>query len=109
MAVLSCLERLMDKYISPYLEIIESDKEIRYMGYALPLTLGEYEVLRAVLLSPEYIDKEKIREKISSDVKLSLQSIPVHIVSINKKSVILGGRKLIGFKRSQGYFIENDI
>lgn len=93
----------------PYLEIAEDDKEVRYLGYALPLTVGEYEVLKAVFYSDGYIDKSRIRDFVPQDLKMSQASIPVHITAINKKSVKMGGKKLIGFKKNCGYFIESNI
>ena len=99
----------MENFRSPYLEMLTESREVLYMGYTLPLTSGEYEVLRVVLESDGCIDKEEIRERTPSDVKMSQGSIPVHVNAINRKALAIGGRKIIGFKRKCGYFVEEKI
>ena len=99
----------MEKYRLPYLEVIDEDREVRYIGYALPLTPCEYEVFKAVFYHRDYADAEIITEMASGDVKLSCKSIAAHVAAINKKSVALGGKKLISCKRYRGYFINEDV
>ena len=91
----------------PYLEINEEAREVWYTGYILPLTRGEYDVLKAVLESRDYCDKNRIREIIESERLSSNQiselSIPIHISSINKKSMAIGERKIITYKKNIKY------
>lgn len=93
----------------PYLQINTDSKQAIYLGYVLPLTPSEYEVLSAVFYIDDFCDKEKIKsiidENNTKDTKISLSAIPVHIFSINKKSILAGGRKLIENIKKQGYII----
>lgn len=99
----------MEKFRLPYLEVAEDERAVRYLGYRLPLTVGEYEVFKAVFYQRGFIDKKKIMEIASSDARLSEKSIAVHISSINKKALAQGGSKLIGFKKNCGYFVIEDV
>ena len=97
----------------PYLEISEETREVWYAGYILPLTRGEYNVLKAVLASLDYCDKNRIREIIESERlsndQISELSIPIHISSINKKAMAVGERKIILYKKNFGYCINENM
>lgn len=97
----------------PYLEISHEKREVRYMGYILPLTQGEQAVLCAVLAAESFVCKHDIKDIIdndlSPDLKVSLESIPVHVFSINRKAMNAHGRKIVGFKRNNGYFINENM
>lgn len=99
----------MENYRLPYLEVVDKEREVRYLGYKLPLTTGEYEVFKAVFYHKGYADVETIMEKVPCDLKLSPNSIAVHVAAINKKSVALGGKKLVASKRLYGYFVNEDM
>ena len=103
----------MDLNRFPYLEMYPEEREVRYMGYRLPLTVGEYQVLKAVLSAEPLADKNAVKEitdaDVTSDGKISLASIPVHIFSINKKAVTANGRKIVEFKKKIGYFINKNM
>ena len=95
--------------IFPYLEVDMVNREVRYLGYALKLTDCEYEVLKALVWTCDPIDKYAIKSYIDNDcaakVKISVQSVPVHICAINQKAMIFGGRKIVILKRKVGYLI----
>ena len=94
-----------NKYVRPYLAINESAREIRYLGYKLALSAGEYEVIKAVMLSHNGITKMEIAESVRQGVKLSPSSVGVHVCSINKKARKLGGRNLIFCNKDKRYEI----
>lgn len=97
----------------PYLEINEETREVWYTGYILPLTHGEYEVIKAVLSSADYCDKNRIKEIIDAECvakfPISVSSIPIHISSINKKAITLSKRKIILYKKNFGYCINENM
>ena len=103
------MRETMENYRLPFLEIIEERREVRYLGYIMKLTAGEYRVLKAIFNARECLDVERIRHLVSAEARMSASSIPVHVTAINKKSVKMGGRKLIGFRKERGYFIRSDI
>ena len=95
--------------VSPYLSIDEKERTVRYLGYIMPLTSGEFEVLRAVALAKAELDKKGIVKAVCDDVKLSELSVAAHICSINKKARELGGKNLVAMRRKKGYFMENGL
>ena len=95
----------MENFRLPYIEIDEENSEVIYLGYPLPLTNSEYEVFRIIFYSSECVSKEDIVEKLYHNTEMSVESVPVHIHNINKKSTLSGGRKIIGIKKKSGYFI----
>lgn len=105
------MEERMNRF--PYLEISPEKREVRYMGYVLPLTQGEQVVLWAVLCSDGFADKQDIKNIIdadmSTDAKVSVESVPVHVFSINRKAKTANGRKIVEFRRNKGYFINKDM
>lgn len=94
---------------SPYLEICVSDREVRYLGYVMPLTASEYAILLALVRSGGYHDKKSVCELMEKDVNTAAKSIAVHISSINRKAVDMGGRKIIGTDRKKGYYVEKCV
>ena len=95
----------MEKFRLPYVEIDEEAGEVIYLGYHLPLTNSEYEVFRIIFYSADCISKEDIRENLRHNTEMPVESIPVHIHNINRKSTAAGGGKIIGVKKRSGYFI----
>ena len=97
----------------PYLEITKERKEVRYLGYILPLTVGEYEVLKAVFCSDRFLNKNDIKnlidDDVSANVKLSVSSIPIHVCSINRKALMANGRKIVVYKKNMGYCINENM
>ena len=92
----------------PYLEIFPKSGEIRYMGYILKLTAGEYEVFKVIASEPG-LEKEDIAARLNNSAQIAASSIPVHVFSINRKAIAVGGRKIVGYKRKVGYCIEKNI
>ena len=97
-------EKIYD--VTPYLAINLEERSVRYLGYILPLTATEFEILRAIALAEKEIDKQTVVSLVADRVKISAQSLSVHICSINKKARGIGGRNLIKMCRQKGYFVE---
>ena len=94
---------------SPYLEIRTHDREVRYLGYAMPLTASEYAILLALVKFGGYHDKNSVCQLMEKDVDTASGSVAVHVSSINRKAVNMGGRKIIGTDRKKGYFVEKYV
>lgn len=94
----------MKGYVSPYLKIDTKNRKIRFMGYELKLTKGEYSVFLTVL-NGEYVSKNDIFQVVGDDVQ-SPSSIPVHICSINRKAKELCGSEIVKNRRKFGYYVE---
>ena len=94
---------------SPYLEICVDDREVRYLGYVMPLTASEYAILLALAKVGGYHDKKSLCELMGKAVNTVSKSVAVHISAINRKALNMGGRKIIGTDRKKGYFIEKYV
>ena len=71
------------------------------VGYFLDLTPREYEILNLICESyPTPLRREDI---VNSFNNLSSDSVTVFINTINKKSHIIGGRRLVICHRGKGY------
>ncbi len=97
-------EKIYD--VTPYLAINLEERSVRYLGYILPLTATEFEILRVIALAENGIDKQTVAELVAKRVKMSARSLSVHICSVNKKARGIGGRNLVKMCRSKGYFVE---
>ena len=94
---------------SPYLEICIDDREVRYLGYVMPLTASEYAILLALVRGGGYHGKKSLCELMGKDTDTASKSVAVHISSIYRKALNMGGRKIVGTDRKNGYFIEKYI
>lgn len=92
----------------PYLSINKDRREIRYLGYILPLSVGEYKVLEAII-DLGVADKNEIKSHVPNCLKLSKASVSVHVCSINKKALALDGRKLVLWNKGVGYKLNKII
>ena len=93
----------------PYIELDTAQKEAIYLGYALPLTKSEYEVFKVIFECEAYADANQICMKASDKLSLSPSCIAVHVFSINRKAVRLGGKKIVGYKKKYGYFVKEIV
>ena len=92
--------------VFPYLAVNTQMCKIRFLGYILPLTRVEFEILRALAFSDGALDRRAIVDCASENIKISPRSISVHICSINKKARDIGGRNLVVMLRDKGYLFE---
>ena len=89
--------------------LIDNDNSrIYYLGYRLPLTKSEFNILKAILQSSS---KAVSQEEIASlcEFRCNPDSIKFHIHNINKKAFSVGKRVLISNKTKIGYFLNKEM
>lgn len=82
-----------------------TDGRLYLLGYPLDLTPRERCILDVVIRRyPQTVAVDAI---CAECVDLSSGSVPVHINAINKKSALIGGRRLIIAQRKVGYILNS--
>ncbi len=86
---------------------IEQTGRILLLGCPLNLTPREREILTSIISRhPAVVSVSEICGEIPG---LAAGSVPVHINSINKKSALIGGRRLVVAQRKVGYMINKHM
>ena len=80
----------------------EPQNEVRLLGYTLPLSPAERQIIE-ILFHREFVSLEDFHRL--SKPHLPQSSIPTHIYSINKKAFSISGRKLIVFEKDYYRFV----
>ena len=84
----------MSVYRYKYLSVDEEKREVYYLGYRLALTKSEVCILCAILKSEDGVEKSEFSD-VASVRRGSDGAMKTHVCNINKKTVAIGGRKLI--------------
>ena len=84
----------MSVYRYKYLSVDDEAREVYYLGYPLALTKSEICILCAILKSEAGVERNEFSD-IAAARHGSDRTMKTHICNINKKTVDIGGRKLI--------------
>lgn len=79
-----------------------------FLGYHIPLTKTEIEILHILLESQiSTLSAQEIADRTS--VQASKENVVYHISNINKKAHIIGNRKIILNIAKSGYFLNPEM
>ena len=92
-------------------KIVPNEVEARLLGYPLKLTKSEHKILLLLSSVPEYVFScsEIVSLAFPFSRNLSKNQLAVHVCNINKKSVLISGRKLILNPHKNGYILNSEL
>ena len=93
-------------------ELLYIDQTKRYallLGYIIPLTKSELDILTAIRNNSGYTRVEDIMQIVFTAKDITTKNVAVHVCRINYKARKISGRDIIESKRFKGYKIVDKI
>ena len=89
--------------------IDKAERRAVLLGYIMPLTKSELEILTHINENGDYTRADEIMQAVFADKGITRGNTSVHVCAINRKARKISGRDLIECKRYKGYRIVDKI